>query len=108
MIVQVNFSTTVTWWPWPQVHTTPARMRVNPKECEQLAFLTIRLPIQFRGEVFCNQVFVIRAQLLDVRPLLSLRVQVIGVKFADPSEHLLVAIVHEIFIFALTVRRIER
>src|SRR5437870_4213893 len=57
--------------------------------------------------ILSDEVFVIGAEFLWVRPLITLRVQVVLAEFAHPFEHVLVVIVHQVLVFALEVRGVE-
>src|SRR4051812_9428461 len=65
------------------------------------------LPIQFPGQEFVDQVFVEWAQFLDVGLFVALGVKIVGIKRADPVEHLAVLIVHQVIVLAFAMTRIK-
>ena len=64
-------------------------------------------PRERLGEELGDQVLVVRLELLDVGRLVPLGVEVVRVELPDPLHQVAVAVVHQVGVLALAVRRVE-
>src|SRR5216117_1555688 len=65
------------------------------------------LPAELGWKIFRNQFVIEGPQLLGIRALVALGIEVVRIERSNPREHFLVPAVHEVLIFPFAVRRIE-
>lgn len=65
-------------------------------------------PLQFSRDVFLHEVAIVTLELLDVRRIRALGVEVKLVELPDPLEHLQILVVAEEHVVLARVPRVER
>src|SRR2546427_349652 len=84
-----------------------ARRRSSAEEASRDSTRFRSLPRQRRWEKLLDELLVIRPQRRDVGPLVALRVQIVAIEPAHPTEVLAVALVHQVRIGSVTMGRVE-
>jgi hypothetical protein len=80
------------------------RERLRRVDADRSSF---RLPGEFGGEEFVDQVLVERFKSLDIRRSMTLGIKVVGVELAYPLKPEAVAVVHQVGVLSLAMRRVE-
>src|SRR5260370_1156184 len=66
------------------------------------------LPVNFVREKLGDELSIVRKDFLCVRALAAFRVEIVGIELPHPLEQGLVALIHQVPVSAMPVRRVER